>query len=435
MRKKVSLIVPIYNAQKYLPMTLYTMLEQDYSNIEIVAVNDASTDATEELLNEFREKFESKGFSYIIVNCVRNGGLCAAINEGLKVATGNFLCFPDADDELCSNYVSSMLHVLEHNPSLGWVRCNYSIVLEEENREYDVILPGKSVYKNDFYDFVSKFVPHNAWNMMVKREYFEKCIGKQILDSRLTQEWSLLFPLSYYSDYARCEKVLYRYHIRKGAMSSWQNGKIDDVIKHFDDLKLLNLEVLNKINVNSDDFSLAKKTLEIYYALAKMKKYKAKNYEKEYQSEKNYLYELCTDIISRKNAEIMDNHDLYVRLILDSLLKMRADIPVEYYKKYKEMFSGGYKVYTDKGGKKLLTSIRAAFGRPHEVIDIEDEKHFDKSDHLPTACLLENSRYFFQLVEKNPEQKHLYIDYRILRDAVRGWAYIKGWKSIEYEME
>lgn len=435
MRGKVSLIIPIYNAAKYLSRTLCTILAQDYSNIEIVAVNDASTDESERILQEFAEKFKNRGFSCIIVTRKINGGLCAAINDGLKASSGEYLCFPDADDELSQDYVSAMVQVLEEDKSAGWVRCNYTIVLEEENREYDVILPEKSVYKNDYYDFISKFIPHNAWNMMVTRQYFEKCVGKQIFDSRLTQEWSLLLPLSYHSNYKRCNGVLYKYYIRKGAMSSWQKGKIESVISHFNDLKELNIEVLKLMEIPNADMELSIKALEIYYSLAKVKKYVAGNRKDEVGRELRTLKMFCDEIISWNVAENMHNYDLYVRFVFDVLLEMHADIPEEFYYKYKEMFASGYMVYIDRAGEKLLTSICAAFGKPIEVIDCSVEERNRKYSDLAKACLVENSSSFLKLVEKDLKRYNLYVDYRILRDALRGWAFVKGGQGIEQELD
>lgn len=433
---KVSLIIPIYNAEKYLQDSLTTILRQDYENVEIIVVNDASTDATENILNDFEKKFREKGFSYIIVNRERNGGLCAAINSGLLIASGEYLCFPDADDELSPNYISSMVFVLEKNKYMGWVRCNYTIVLEEENREYDVILPKQSVYQNDYYDFISKLVPHNAWNMMVKREYFETCIGKQIIDSRLTQEWALLLPLSYVSNYGRCRDVLYRYHIRKGAMSSWQNGKIEEVIKHFDDLKELNFKVLSKINVLEQDMKLSVIALEIYYSLAKIKKYNALDMREKSLEEQNKLKGYCNSIFPWKVAELIDNYDLYTRFVFDVLLKMNLEQPKKNYENCKKMLlEGRYVVCFDRPGEKMYKCLCAAFGIPYKKIDCTYFANDICEPGVMKVCLIENSGKYSKLIADDLDNKNQYIDYRVLRDAVRAWAYIVGGETVEYEVE
>lgn len=435
MPRKVSLIIPVYNAEKYLQDSLMTILKQDYEKVEVVVVNDASTDATKSILVDFEDKFIEKGFAYVVVNRERNGGLCAAINSGLLVASGDYLCFPDADDELSPKYISSMVGVLEREKDLEWVRCNYTIVLEEEGREYDVILPGQSVYKNDYYDFISKFIPHNAWNMMVKREYFEKCIGKKILESRLTQEWALLLPLSYVSNYARCKEVLYRYHIRKGAMSSWQNGKIEDVIKHFDDLKELNIKVLNKMNLLEEDVELSVKALEIYYALAKIKKYNTFNMIEESLGEKENLKSYCNDIIPWKVAELIDNYDLYTRFVFDVLLKADLDKSINIYKRCKQILEEQYVVCFDKTGEKMYKCLCAAFGIPFEKIDCTSFSVGMYEQDVAVACLIENSGKYSKLISTDLANKNRYIDYRVLREAIRAWAYMVGGKQIECEVE
>lgn len=418
--KKVSLIMPIYNAERFLRNTLDDVLAQSYSNIELIAVNDCSTDSSFEILTEYENAFLKKGYTYVVIVHEVNKGLCAAINSGLQKATGELLCFPDADDEILPDYVSSMAEVLEQDSMKKWVRCDYTIVLEEENRSYDVCLPRQSIYKNDFYDFISKFVPHNAWNMMVQRDYFEECIGKQIMDTRLTQEWSLLLPLSFYSDYVRTCKISYRYHIRKNAMSSWQKKDIDSVVKHFNDLNDLNISILRWMKIPEQNLRLCKEVLDIYYTFAKYKAYRSRDCITEMEAEYTNLQEHIKDMIL-----LTDDPEFAVRMTMDKLLNMTLKEPCELFNKYKKLFADGYEIYIDnQGGKRLLQTTCKAFGIPSSTIQIKNIND-NSYTSLPKACLIENSGIYEEIVKNAGEIRELFCDYRELRDALRGWAYFE----------
>lgn len=419
MRKLVSLIIPIYNAEKYLKTTMECILNQEYKDIEVVAVNDCSTDNSLQILNDYRTICSNAGIQYTIVDRKINGGLCAAINSGLEVAKGEYYCFPDADDELMPEYIGAMMEVLENNPDKQWVRCDYTIVLENENREYDVCLPIKSCYKNDYFDFISKYIPHNAWNMIVSKEYFKKCVGAQIHDSRLTQEWSLLLPLSYYLNYARCTDKLYRYHIRTGAMSSWQNEDIDSVIEHIDALEKLNLTVLDRINIqNTEELELSKKALKIYYYMMRNKKYVQHDLLEKAEQEKNKLFDTCSGVTKEPLPEFGENLDMYVRLVFDKILCGEMTQNISDYEKFGELLESGYEVYADKPGLKLLALTKKAYGDPVRVSMWDEE--VETLVELPKVCLIENSMKYRKLTQGRDNQ--IYIDYRDLRNSIRGWV-------------
>lgn len=88
---KVSIIIPCWNAEKYIQEALASAVGQSYQNKEIIVVNDGSTDRTEEILSSFHD---------ILVIDQENAGACAARNKGLEVATGDYIKFLDSDDVL-----------------------------------------------------------------------------------------------------------------------------------------------------------------------------------------------------------------------------------------------------------------------------------------------------------------------------------------------
>lgn len=361
--KKVSLIMPCYNAAKYLEATLAAVLAQDYENIELVAVDDASTDSTLSILQVWRPEFEERGYELVIVPRERNGGLCAAINSGLLVYSGDYICFPDADDYMYPRYASALAQALDANPEYGWARCDYEVHHERTGLISRMAIPRRSVYKNDFNDFLSNRVPHNAWMLMVRREYFERCIGKQIHDSRLTQEWSLLFPLSYYGNYLRVPEILYRYILHPGSMYSWNDGDLNDVIEHNHSLKKLALDVLETMPLNSKEKDLCNAVLEVVYAFRICEAHKKRGHA--------YPEHLVLWIgrISR-NYTSSGSVILTVEYLLDSMLDADKKQLFQSYCDTHAFLSSGYIVYgAGKICKSIMGELVSAYGVPKMLWD------------------------------------------------------------------
>src|SRR5690606_37664414 len=95
---QISFIIPCYNAAKFLKETLDPLLELDQDSIEVIIVNDGSTDQTLEIAQSYKEKI--KNFSILDQD---NQGVSAARNNGLKEASGKYIQFLDSDDMIVSN--------------------------------------------------------------------------------------------------------------------------------------------------------------------------------------------------------------------------------------------------------------------------------------------------------------------------------------------
>lgn len=93
MNEKISVIIPIYNVEKYLPKCINSVLNQTYSNLEIILVNDGSTDSCKQICEEYK-KLDNR---IKIIN-KKNGGLSDARNYGIEASTGNYIAFLDSDD-------------------------------------------------------------------------------------------------------------------------------------------------------------------------------------------------------------------------------------------------------------------------------------------------------------------------------------------------
>jgi glycosyltransferase involved in cell wall biosynthesis len=110
---KVSIVIPTYNMADFLPVALESGLGQDYTDTEIIVVNDGSTDDTETAVRPY--------LPYIRYQRQENQGLVVTLNRGMEMATGRHICFLDADDALCPHSVSARVEQLDRNPRVGLV--------------------------------------------------------------------------------------------------------------------------------------------------------------------------------------------------------------------------------------------------------------------------------------------------------------------------
>ena len=128
MENKISVIVPIFNKEKYLRKCLESIVNQTYPNLEIILINDGSSDNSEHICNEF-----ATNDNRIKVVSTENRGAARARNSGIKMAEGNFISFIDADDFIDQAYYETMLKIIENN-NAEIAECEFKTV--DENEDY-----------------------------------------------------------------------------------------------------------------------------------------------------------------------------------------------------------------------------------------------------------------------------------------------------------
>lgn len=121
---KVSIIVPVYNEEKYLNECLTSLVEQTLRDIEIIVINDGSTDKSLDVMQKFEDTYKSK----IKIIDSKNNGAGSARNRGLEIATGEFIKFVDADDYLKLDILEKMYKIAKEN-NVKLVRGNHQTIL------------------------------------------------------------------------------------------------------------------------------------------------------------------------------------------------------------------------------------------------------------------------------------------------------------------
>ncbi|MDY0391240.1 MAG: glycosyltransferase [Desulfobulbus oligotrophicus] len=114
----VSVVIPAYNAEELIAETLESILAQTYPHVEIVVVDDGSTDGTAAVVQGFGELVR---YQYQ----ANSGGCAVPRNTGMKLCTGKYLCFLDADDLMTPNRLADQVAFMERHPRVGLVFCDY----------------------------------------------------------------------------------------------------------------------------------------------------------------------------------------------------------------------------------------------------------------------------------------------------------------------
>ena len=172
-RPLVSILIPVYNVEGYLAKCLDSLINQTLTDIEIICVNDGSTDGSAEILEKYKEKD-----SRIKIVTKENGGLPSARNAGINVAQGKYLGFVDSDDFVEHNMFKRLYEVAEKDKA-DIVVCGANVLPEDKRASqwlYDCLSPQYTQYTEFDSDILYKRgdVTPFLWRNFVKRELIEK---------------------------------------------------------------------------------------------------------------------------------------------------------------------------------------------------------------------------------------------------------------------
>lgn len=168
--KLVSIIVPIYNVEKYLEKCVCSILNQDYNNLEVILVNDGSTDKSLEIC----ERLQKKDNRIKIIN-QKNLGVSAARNNGFYYSKGDYICFIDSDDIIEIDMVSTLVKLLQEN-ECEVANCNIHIIEKDKTERNFYTNKNIKIYNSSELKkyFLLGKVSHACWDKMYKREVLEK---------------------------------------------------------------------------------------------------------------------------------------------------------------------------------------------------------------------------------------------------------------------
>lgn len=221
MLPKVSLIIPCYNAGKYISRMLDSIIAQKYTPLELILINDDSTDNTDDVIQQYLPLLKKNGID-VIYKTQLNQGLGATIDNGLKLFTGDYLCWADPDDYFEPNSFVERINFLESHPE-------YAIVTSDAfSRPSEDLSKVKKFSEN----YPNRHNPNQFMLMLKNKSMY--CAGchmirvsdflmvnpqRSIYRSRGGQNWQMLLPVYYNFKRAFMEKPLYNYIIYSNSHS------------------------------------------------------------------------------------------------------------------------------------------------------------------------------------------------------------------------
>ena len=218
----VSIIVPVYNVANYLDECLESLLCQTYQNIEILLIDDGSTDSSSEKCDNWALRDKR-----IKVFHKKNGGLSSARNVGLKFASGNFIGFIDSDDRIGCNMYAEMVNILETNPAVDIITCGIEMFMDGEKKGKAFM--GKlheGIYS--FIDYIKYIFQYKIDNAVWNKLYRKECIAEIYFEEGKINE-DFLFNMNILRKNGRIyylPETFYKYRVRKGSITQQANPKL-----------------------------------------------------------------------------------------------------------------------------------------------------------------------------------------------------------------
>lgn len=217
-KELVSVIVPCYNAENFIKGFIDQIINQTYQNIELILVNDGSTDRTEEIILANQDACEQRGIVFKYFTYAENKGQAYALNLGLKHFTGEYLCWIDCDDVMYSNCLEEKVKYLQTNLKCGFCASDVAILYQDDVEKIDFIHDRYANKKNIFWDIL--FFNGMPFHPMARSEAFLSVVpDREIATGRAGQNLQMLLPLAYNYEFGYIDKVLTEYVQHKNSHS------------------------------------------------------------------------------------------------------------------------------------------------------------------------------------------------------------------------
>ena len=271
---KLSIIVPVYNSEKYLKKCLNSILTQNYPDLELIIINDGSTDNSNKIISKYKELYPKK----VIVINQKNHGQAYTRNKGLEIATGNLITFVDSDDYILPNTYKKMISLMLEKES-DIVICD--MLLEKK---------GQQKYLNctNFSNIFSSTV--SVCNKIFKKEIIQ---DQKFLEGIWYEDYNFFIKLCLKNPkVALCQEAFYVYNIHED--STMNNNNIqknldivtatEDILKNGVNNEIATTLIINHIlidAINRVNFQKSKKKRDV---LGKLNNYVYKHIKNIYKT-------------------------------------------------------------------------------------------------------------------------------------------------------
>ena len=203
----ISVIIPIYNSQDFLSECVSSILNQSYTNLEILLVDDGSTDDSLKICNEYKKKDNR-----IIVIHQENGGVAVARNTGLKRAKGEYISWVDSDDKIGKDYIEKLYSKLIQH------KADAVMTYKDEKLSGDIVLEGKTeILKNYLLGKLNAYL----WSTLILKSAYD---GLQFEKLRIGEDALMLCQImTRINRLIFCFNAEYFYRVRNDSISAIKN--------------------------------------------------------------------------------------------------------------------------------------------------------------------------------------------------------------------
>ena len=255
---KLSIIVPVYNVERYLRKCVDSLLAQDIIDYEIILVDDGSTDNSGAICDEYSTLYTIHHTPTIKVLHQPNGGLSAARNSGIKVAQGEYLMFVDSDDYIEPNVLGGLMAQVERE-ELDVLRYDFQNVRIKNEREYEVFDPNKYPHPVDrgtetidgmtYLDVRMQYGCY-AWQFLIRRNLIidDRCLFTEGIHFE-DVDWMPRMMLRA-KRVNGTKTIVYNYFWREGSITLTQ-GNIEKMHKNLEDRMQVIQNLSDLYHVNS----------------------------------------------------------------------------------------------------------------------------------------------------------------------------------------
>lgn len=264
----ITVVIPVYNVKPYFSECINSVLSQTYKNLEIIIVDDGSTDGSGELCDDIKEKD-----SRVSVIHKKNAGLGYARNSALDVCTGRYVTFIDSDDYITANMIETLYKSLKEN-NVDECKMGFQRVKNDHS------VCDETKYENEKFSGIeakTKYAPCLIGSAPDRHDSIEMCVCGVIFDGNIIREYNLRFPserelisedLIFHLEYLQhangactIENTDYKYRVNEGSLSkSYRPDRMEKSLYFYD-------EVVRRLKIygyGEDVINRAKRMLFIY---------------------------------------------------------------------------------------------------------------------------------------------------------------------------
>lgn len=253
-KPKISVIIPVFNCEKFLGRCLSSIVNQTFKDLEIIVINDGSTDNSKNII----ESFDDNRIKYYYQN---NSGISATRNKGMKLANGEYISFIDSDDWLDNNYFEKMYSTaIKYNADIA---VSGIIRLHKAHKKYILKFDKETVTDNIIEKIELCGVPEKSyvWNKLYKADVLKNSNIKFAVN-RLYEDVLFTPQILNESGYLITVPNTYYYYWRHN--NSIVTQKSEKAQKDSHDMQKLRDEYLRENGINIDKFRVAYKRYKIF---------------------------------------------------------------------------------------------------------------------------------------------------------------------------